>query len=200
MALWRDNCCRDTTVYSNNQISSDIWTLKLPSVGTPHWCRAAGRGQMLAWEDILIFTENHFWNLETKLVKVVWRKYTISLRKSLTLLSPRVPVCQHLWDYLPLSAGAGPGVSQSEQGPRLSRIGGRDQYYWGRTGVSWPSCKYCADTACSEHLQYCSTAVTVTSFMWSDDIEVIMMSMKLPSNEEMKKWNVDQVQEFLAQV
>ena len=27
-----------------------------------------------------------------------------------------------------------------------------------------------------------------------------MMSMKLPSNEEMKKWNVDQVQEFLAQV
>ena len=27
-----------------------------------------------------------------------------------------------------------------------------------------------------------------------------MMSMKLPSNEEIKKWNVDQVQEFLAQV
>ena len=60
----------------------------------------------------------------------------------------RVPLCQNLWDYLPLSAGAGPGpgVSQSEQGPRLRR---RDQYYWGRTGVSWPSCKYCADTACS---------------------------------------------------
>jgi len=26
-----------------------------------------------------------------------------------------------------------------------------------------------------------------------------MMSMKLPSNEKIKKWNVDQVQEFLAQ-
>ena len=26
------------------------------------------------------------------------------------------------------------------------------------------------------------------------------MSIKLPSDEEIKKWNVDQVQEFLAQV
>ena len=37
--------------------------------------------------------------------------------------------------------------------------------------------------------------------LWSETItEVKMMSMKVPSNEEIKKWNVDQVQEFLAQV
>ena len=112
-------------------------------------------------------------------------------------MSPRVPVCQQFWDYLPLSAGAGhgPGVSQSEQGPRLRRAGTNI------IGGGPASADQVANIAQTLHADNtCSTAVTVTNFMWSDDIKVVMMSMKLPSNEEMKKWNVDQVQEFLAQV
>ena len=70
MALWRDNRWKRYNCLKHYQISSQIWTLKLPSVGTPHWCRAAGRVLMLAWGDILTYTENHFGTKRPNLFKL----------------------------------------------------------------------------------------------------------------------------------
>ena len=122
-----------------------------------------------------------------------------------------------LWSCpLMLSLGR-PSPSQSEAGSEGTNIIG-----WGPASVwrslhrepqlTWEptiSCKYYADTAqwtltALQHdavVHYGHIRRTKLNVLWSETItEVKMMSMKVPSNEEIKKWNVDQVQEFLAQV
>ena len=141
---------------------------------------------------------------------------TVYIRYHLTSEHSEAVPCLQLAD-----AEFGPPQPQSVWGEEWG-----NQYYRGRPGISVIQLtgRATADTRAANKLQIlcrhctvntCSPAAWCTSAQWTlsrlrrTELDVIwlenitgvkMMSMKLPSNEEIKKWNVDQVQEFLAQV